>query len=191
MPTKDDSEHYNITITYRRTKRLTMRIGTQGDVRISAPIGYPRREIEQFIKEHTDWIKTAIQKTADRQTRRNAFFDQLPLNTPQQCHEATQRLDALIKPLVEKHAKQIGVKPSSIFYSASISKWGTCYTKTRRLQFSAYLLLLPTWCVEHVVVHELVHLIEPSHNQHFYQLMDKYFPRWREARQETRKLAKI
>ena len=48
-----------------------------------------------------------------------------------------------------------------------------------------YLLLLPAWCVEHVVVHELCHLLEPSHNARFHALMDRYYPRWREARKTT------
>ena len=46
------------------------------------------------------------------------------------------------------------------------------------------------WCVEHVVVHELCHFLEPSHNARFHALMDKYFPRWREARQETHRIQK-
>ena len=54
-----------------------------------------------------------------------------------------------------------------------------------RICISTYVLLLPEWCVEHVVVHELCHLLEPSHNARFHALMDKYFPRWREARQLT------
>ena len=57
--------------------------------------------------------------------------------------------------------------------------------------FSAYVLLLPEWCVEHVVVHELCHLLEPSHNARFHALMDKFFPRWKEARKETRQICKM
>jgi len=55
----------------------------------------------------------------------------------------------------------------------------------------AYVLLLPEWCVEHVVVHELCHLLEPSHNARFHALMDKFFPRWKEARKETRQICKM
>lgn len=54
--------------------------------------------------------------------------------------------------------------------------------------FSVYLLLFPDWIVEHVVVHELAHLIEPNHGPRFYRVMDRHFPRWREAREITRKI---
>ena len=67
-----------------------------------------------------------------------------------------------------------------------ISRWGQCDVKNRTLCFSVYLLLLPDWCQEHVVVHELCHLLEPSHNARFYALMTQYYPRWREACKHTK-----
>ncbi|MBR1463214.1 MAG: M48 family metallopeptidase [Prevotella sp.] len=87
-------------MTYRRTRRLSMRIVKNGDVHVSAPIGMPRKEVERFIVEHRDWI------------------------------------------------------------------------------------------AEHVV-HELCHLLEPSHNARFHALMDKYFPRWCEVRKETHRICRM
>ena len=84
----------------------------------------------------------------------------------------------------------MGVSPSSVGYKPMISRWGMCNVKERSICYSTYLLLLPYWCVEHVVVHELCHLLEPSHNARFHALMDKYYPQWKEARRETRKIAK-
>jgi len=182
---------YPIVITYRRTRRLSIRIGVHGDVRVSAPLGYPRDKIEAFIDDNAEWIERSIRRTETRQEKRNEFFEQQPLSTRAEREEALRRLEAIIPPLVERHAKRMGVSPSGIFYSATTSKWGSCFSRTRRLQFSAYLLLLPDWCVEHVVVHELAHLIEANHGPKFYLLMDKYFPRWREARQETRRLSRM
>ena len=90
--------------------------------------------------------------------------------------------------MVERHAKEMGVKPSAVNYKIMISRWGMCNIKDKSISFSVYLLLLPEWCVEHVVVHELCHLLEPSHNARFHALMDYYFPRWKEARKVTRQL---
>ena len=108
-----------------------------------------------------------------------------------QADEALKRLKALVEPMMEKHAKEMGVKPSIVYYKPTISRWGQCNVKDRSICISAYVLLLPKWCVEHVVVHELCHLLEPSHNARFHALMDKYFPRWREARKETHKICKL
>lgn len=178
-----------IIVTRRRTTRLTMRIVKNGDVHVSAPIGLSAADIEQFISKQQSWIEKARSSTIDREQRRASFYAQLSLNTPQERREAEGRLNNLLLPMVRRHAQLMGVMPSRITYKATISRWGMCNVKTCELCFSIYLLLLPEWCVEHVVAHELCHLLEPSHNARFHALMDRYFPRWREARKATAALA--
>ena len=165
-----------------------MRIVKNCDVHVSAPIAMPKAEVERFIEEHREWIAKARKKTLENQNRRAAFYNQLPLRTREQTDDALRRLKALIEPMVERHSKEMGVKPSTVFYKAMISRCGVCNVKDKSICFSVYLLLLPEWCVEHVVVHELCHLLEPSHNARFHALMDYYFPRWKEARKVTRQL---
>lgn len=180
-----------IQVTYRRTRRLSMRIVKNGDVHVSAPIGMPKREVERFVIEHREWIAEARQKTADNQKRRAAFYGRLPLQTRAQADDALRRLKALVAPMVERYSAEMGVRPSSVGFKAMVSRWGVCNVRNRSICFSAYVLLLPEWCVEHVVVHEMCHLLEPSHNARFHELMDRFFPRWREARKETRRLMAI
>jgi len=168
-----------------------MRIVKNGDVHVSAPIGMPRAEVEQFIEEHREWIVRARQRTSEQQSKRAAFYNQLPLQTRAQADEACKRLRAIVGPMVEKHAARMGVRPSLVYYKPMISRWGVCNVKDRSICFSLFLLLLPEWCVEHVVVHELCHLLEPSHNARFHALMDHYFPHWREARRTTRELCRM
>lgn len=180
-----------IEVTYRKTRRLSMRIVKNGDVHVSAPIGMPKQEVEAFIEQNREWITEARKRTYERQKKRADFFNQLPLQTRAQADEALTRLRALVEPMVEKHAKLMGVKPSRVYYKAMISRWGMCNVKDGSICFSAYVLLLQAWCVEHVVVHELCHLLEPSHNDRFHALMDRYFPRWREARKETNRICQM
>lgn len=167
-----------------------MRIVKGGDVHVSAPYGMPKMEVVRFIREHRDWIVKARKKTDEQQKNRAAFYSQLPLHTKEQKAEAISKLNTLIEPMVENHAKVMGVKPLAITYKPMISRWGVCNVHSKSICFSIYLLLLPTWCVEHVVVHELCHLLEPNHSLRFHKLMDKYFPRWKEARKETRRICK-
>jgi len=181
----------SIKVTFRRTSRLSMRIVKNGDVHVSAPFGMPRDKVTAFIDEHKDWINEARKKTYERQKQRADFLKKLPLATPTQADEALKRLKALVEPMVERHAKEMGVQPSVVYYKPTISRWGQCNTKDRSICISIYVLLLPEWCVEHVVVHELCHLLEPSHNARFHVLMDKYFPHWREARKETHRICQM
>lgn len=165
-----------------------MRIVKNGDVHVSVPIAMSREKVMAFVEEHRGWIDKARQKTLERQRQRAVFFSQLPLTTRSQVDEALKRLKALVDPMVERHAKEMGVQPSRVYYKPTISHWGQCRVKDRSICISTYVLLLPEWCVEHIVVHELCHLLEPSHNARFHALMDRYFPRWREARREMRRV---
>ena len=178
-----------IQLTYRRTSRLSMRIVKNGDVHVSVPIGMSKKEAEAFIEQHREWIVEARKKTVERQKQRTAFYSQLPLATRAQKEEALLRLKALVEPMVERRAKEMGVRPSAVHYKPMVSRWGMCKVNDRSICFSTYVLLLPEWCVEHIVVHELCHLLEPSHNARFHALMDKFFPKWREARKETRRVS--
>lgn len=180
-----------IQVTYRRTSRMSMRIVKNGDVHVSVPIGMPKGEVERFIEEHREWISDARKKNYENQQIRAAFYSHLPLQTRAQADDALRQMKALIEPMVECHSKVMGVQPSLVFYKAMISRWGVCNVRNRSICFSVYLLLLPEWCVEHVVVHELCHLLEPSHNARFHALMDKFFPRWKEARRATRQIYKM
>ena len=179
-----------IQLTYRRTSRLSMRIVKNGDVHVSAPFGMSKKEVEAFIVQHQEWIVETRKKVAERQEQQAAFYNQLPLATKAQKTEAAEKTRALVEPLIERYAAVMGVRPSAISFKPMKSRWGVCNVKDHSIRFSTYLLLLPDWCVEHVVVHELCHLLEPSHNARFHELMDKYFPKWKEARRETRKRIK-
>jgi hypothetical protein len=165
-----------------------MRIVKNGDVHVSAPMGMSKREVEAFIEQHRDWIEKARKRTVERREKWTEFYSQLPLATRAQADEALKKLKALVGPMVERYSIEMGVSPSAVRYKPTISRWGQCNVKDRSICISSYVLLLPEWCVEHVVVHELCHLMEPSHNKRFHQLMDQYFPRWREARKETRNI---
>ena len=118
-----------IQLTYRRTGRLSMRIVKNGDVHVFAPIGMSKEEIEAFISQHQEWIVEARKKTAERQKQRIGFFNQLPLTTKPQKVEATEKVRALIEPLIEHYTEVIGVIPSFIRYKPMISRWGMCNVK--------------------------------------------------------------
>lgn len=177
-----------IKITYRATTRLRMSIGVNGDLNISAPRGTSRDVIRAFIDKNSEWIAQAGEKAERRRVCRDGFFSRLSLSTAAEAREAARRMNELIKPLVRKYAAEMGVSPKVIRYRATRSRLGSCRKSTGEITFSVYLLLLPDWIVEHVVVHELAHLIEPNHGPGFYRVMDRHFPRWREAREATRKI---
>ncbi len=179
-----------VIVTRRRTSRLSMRIGKDGSVRVSAPWLTPRRVIEEFVSNNKEWIEKARKRRAAGRDAQEDFYSQLDISTPARRREAAARLEAIVAPLLESHCAQMGVRPCAVSYHATKSRWGSCNPRSKKINLSLYLLLLPDWCIEHVVVHELAHLLVPNHSERFYAVMDRFFPRWRDARRETRRLCK-
>ena len=56
------------------------------------------------------------------------------------------------------------------------TRWGSCTPKTGAIRINARLAAYPSECLEFVVAHELVHLLEPSHNARFHTLLDEFCP---------------
>lgn len=64
------------------------------------------------------------------------------------------------------------------------TRWGRCNPRTRTIRLNTELVKKPTDLLEYVVVHEMLHLIEPAHDERFLTLMSRHYPGWREARAE-------
>jgi hypothetical protein len=86
--------------------------------------------------------------------------------------------------LVAKWEPRMGVKVERFFVQRMKTRWGTCNQKSRRILLNLELAKKPVSCIEYVVVHELLHLIEKKHNEKFVDLMTRYLPKWRSEKQE-------
>lgn len=161
---------------------MSMRVVRNSDLHVTAPYLTSKKTVMQFVQDNEAWIVDAMQKMKEENEKRSNFYAQLPLETKKQVQEAVARLDAIIAPMLRKYTVEMQVQPPKVIYKPTISRWGSCNKKSGIVCFSIYLLLLPEWCVEHVVVHELAHLIEANHGPKFHALMNRYFPRWKEAR---------
>jgi predicted metal-dependent hydrolase len=95
-----------------------------------------------------------------------------------------QQLKELIPPLLEKWQLTLGIQVADWRTKKMKTKWGTCSVEARRIWLNLELAKKPVQCLEYIVVHELVHLIERHHNDRFVSIMDKHLPQWRLQRQE-------
>ena len=84
--------------------------------------------------------------------------------------------------LLAKWESLLGVKANSIIVRRMKTRWGSCNPRSHNIHINSELAKKPRECLEYVVVHELVHLLEPSHNAHFVSLMDNFMPQWRHIR---------
>ena len=95
-----------------------------------------------------------------------------------------KQMKAAIPPLIEKWETIIGREVSSWIVRRMKTKWGTCNPDTARLWFNIELAKKNPGCLEYIVVHEMTHLLERTHNDRFVALMDKNLPNWRTLRDE-------
>ena len=93
------------------------------------------------------------------------------------------QLKALIPPLLDKWQPLLGVQAAAWGVKKMKTKWGSCTPTARRAWFNLELAKKPVMCLEYIVVHELVHLLERNHNERFTALMDEFLPNWRVCRQ--------
>lgn len=98
------------------------------------------------------------------------------------------QLRQAVPTLVEKWEKLIGVKVGRIFIQHMKTKWGSCNPAEKNIRLNTDLAKKPRECLEYLVVHELVHMLEPTHNARFIGLMDKFMPKWRFYREHMNRL---
>lgn len=91
-------------------------------------------------------------------------------------------LKSRLEPLVDSWQAHIGVTASHLGIKKMKTKWGSCNTQSQRIWLNLELAKKPPVCLEYILVHELVHLIERRHNEKFKAYMDVFLPNWREAR---------
>ncbi len=93
-----------------------------------------------------------------------------------------EQLKALIPPLLEKWQPILGVQVADWGIKKMKTKWGSCSPASRRVWLNLELAKKPAQCLEYIVVHELVHLLERHHNERFTALLESHLPQWRQYR---------
>jgi len=98
------------------------------------------------------------------------------------------QIKTAVGPLLAKWEPLMGVKVERFFVRRMKTMWGSCNYKTHTIRLNTELAKKPPQCLEYVVVHELVHLLEPTHNARFVALMDRFMPAWESHREVLNRL---
>ena len=128
-----------------------------------------------FVQLLNNEIVLQVPDGADFETRRSVLHDWY-----------YRQLEMLIPPLINKWESILKVSVRRFSIRSMKTRWGSCTPKTRSIRFNLELVKMAPECLEYIVVHELVHLLEASHNSKFKTLMDRFYPKWRFYRKELR-----
>lgn len=99
-----------------------------------------------------------------------------------------QQVRDVVPALLAKWQPLLGVKAQRVFVQRMKTQWGSCTPATRHIRLNTDLAKKPLECVEYILVHELVHLLEPTHNQKFVALMELFLPHWQQLRRQLNRL---
>jgi predicted metal-dependent hydrolase len=93
-----------------------------------------------------------------------------------------------VPPVIRSWEPRIGVHVRGYFLQRMKTKWGSCNSASRTIRLNTELVKKPKDLLEYVIVHEMAHLIEPTHRSRFVALLDEHYPTWRDARLELNDL---
>lgn len=99
-----------------------------------------------------------------------------------------EQLKTALPPLIDKWESLIGVEVGRLFVQKMRTKWGSCSYDSKNIRLNTDLARKPPECLEYIVVHELVHLLEPTHNNRFVALMDQFMPKWKFYKEQLNRL---
>jgi len=125
-------------------------------------------------KTYIDLYVRPNSTTAQRQTILNEWY--------------RAELKKLIQPMIDKWQSRMGVAVNDWQVKQMKTKWGTCQIEKKRIWINLELAKKPVHCLEYIVVHEMIHLLERHHNERFLLLMEKYLPQWKFLKEELNRL---
>ena len=166
-----------VTIEYRNVKNINLYIKPpDGRILVTAPRRVPKKRIMEFVDSKAGWIEQTRRRILEARERQMA--DRLTRVTKGQL----EAMRSNVEKYVDRWEPVMGVHASAWTLRDMKTRWGSCSVDSGRIRLNKRLALYPEACLEYVIVHELCHLLEPSHNKRFKMLMGRFMPDWKERK---------
>lgn len=161
-----------------------------------------RESEREFLdrESHYLWGKRYLLHVEDKRPKQKVVVGQDKITLSIRGERDSDRCEAVLEewyrgqvreysaPLIQKWEKIMEVSVKKVFVQKMKTKWGSCTSARGYIRLNTELAKKPRECLEYLVVHEMVHLIEPSHNDRFRRLMDTHLPQWAELREKLNRL---
>jgi predicted metal-dependent hydrolase len=164
--------------------------------------GQARETPRQFVEResHYLWGRRHLLSVVERDTKPSVTLDHRritltvrPGSTVAKREDVLHEwhkslLHAVVPTLIHKWEPTLGVTVSGYFLQRMKTKWGGCNHRAGHIRLNTELVKKPKDLLEYVVVHEMIHLLDPTHSERFVRLLSEYYPTWSEARAELNEL---
>ena len=160
-----------------RAKSLVFR--TKSDaVYVSVPSGTTMKEVKRAIEDLRSKLLASRQRLnrplIDLNYKIDAEYFKLSLvSGEKEQFLANSRLGCMHPPRLDRLSKQCGLPYASVKINSSQGRWGSCSTK-KDINLSYYLVLLPSYLIDYVLLHELCHTREMNHSERFWSLLNQF-----------------
>jgi predicted metal-dependent hydrolase len=158
----------------------------------------PRRFIPR--ESHYLWGRRYLLTVASDGTKPGVSIDHKRITLTVRAESDVEKRDAVmhgwhksllhevVPALIKKWEPKLQVKVARYFLQRMKTKWGSCNPRDRHIRLNTELVKKPKDLLEYVVVHEMIHLLVPTHSERFVALLQRHYPTWREARAELNEL---
>jgi predicted metal-dependent hydrolase len=158
----------------------------------------PRRYVER--ESHYLWGRRHLLSVVEREEKPSVSVDHrrimLSVRPGSSAEKRAEVLHAwhrsllhqAVPTLIQRWAPRLGVTVAGYFLQRMKTRWGGCNPRTGTIRLNTELVKKPRDLLEYVVVHEMLHLVEPTHNERFLALLASHYAAWREARAELNEL---
>jgi predicted metal-dependent hydrolase len=158
----------------------------------------PRRFIER--ESHYLWGRRFLMTIVHRESKPFVSLDHKRITlTVRPGSGAVKRADVIhewhkallheaVPPLIKKWERKLKVRVAGYFLQRMKTKWGSCNHRTGHIRLNTELVKKPKDLLEYIIVHEMAHLLAPTHSDLFIGILDEHYPSWREARAELNEL---
>ncbi len=159
-------------IIYSKRNTLSLQVTYDGKVIVRAPFNTGKKYIEDFVREHEDWIERTKAKVENKKYS-------LKEASPEEENALRKLAHEILPGKVSFFAPLIGVTPGRITVTGARTRFGSCSAKNN-ISFSFYLMRFPDEAIDYVVVHELCHILQHNHRKEFYKEIEKILPDYKE-----------
>lgn len=161
-----------VHIERKPNKNLYLRVESDGSVKATVPTRTAEATIIRFVEERADWLHK-------QQLRQQNIAEK---NEIMLTDAHRDYLKAVLPPRIAYWEDKLGVTVKEWRIRKMKTRWGTCNYREGRVWFALMLALQPLDLIDYIVLHELTHLIEPSHNKRFQVILCQHMPDWKDRR---------
>ncbi|MEZ3434082.1 MAG: M48 family metallopeptidase [Lachnospiraceae bacterium] len=155
-------------------KTIAIQVKPDGHIVVRSPYRVSRKQVERFLEEKSQWIKTQQEKLRKGEEAKREITDEMRKRGVRMAME-------LIPERVRYYADIMGISYGRITIREQKTRWGSCSSKGN-LNFNWKLMLMPEGVLDYVVVHELAHRIEMNHSKAFWAVVEQVLPDYRKRK---------